>query len=62
MGKWYNKIFVEYKDSIYNIMKESNEHIKEYVENVDKEKKRIDEELDKVERLKKEVEDEAKTL
>lgn len=59
---WYNKIFVEYKDSIYNIMKESNEHIKEYVENVDKEKKRIDEELDKVERLKKEVEDEAKTL
>ena len=59
---WYNKIFVEYKDSIYNIMKESNEHIKEYVENVDKEKKRIDEELDKVERIKKEVENEAKTL
>lgn len=59
---WYNKIFVEYKDSIYNIMKESNEHIKKYVENVDKEKKRIDEELDKVERIKKEVEDEAKTL
>lgn len=59
---WYNKIFVEYKDSIYSIMKESNEHIKEYVENVDKEKKRIDEELDKVERIKKEVENEAKTL
>lgn len=52
---WYNKIFVEYKDSIYNIMKESNEHIKEYVDNVDKEKKRIDEELDKVERLKKKL-------
>lgn len=59
---WYNKIFVEYKDLIYNIMQESNEQIKEYVENVDKEKKRIDEELDKAERIKKEVEDEAKTL
>ena len=43
-------------------MKESNGQIETYVENIDSEKKRIDDEVDKAEHIKKQVEDEAKTL
>lgn len=59
---WYNKIYTEYKGSIYKVMKESNGQIETYVENIDSEKKRIDDEVDKAEHIKKQVEDEAKTL
>ena len=59
---WYNKIYTEYKSSIYKVMKESNGQIETYVENIDSEKKRIDDEVDKAEHIKKQVEDEAKTL
>lgn len=59
---WYNKIYTEYKGSIYKVMKESNGQIETYVENIDSEKKRIDNEVDKAEHIKKQVEDEAKTL
>lgn len=59
---WYNKIYTEYKDSIYKVMKKSNDQIETYVENIDSEKKRIDNEVDKAEHIKKQVEDEAKTL
>lgn len=59
---WYNKIYTEYKGSIYKVMKESNGQIETYVENIDSEKKLIDDEVDKAEHIKKQVEDEAKTL
>lgn len=59
---WYNKIYTEYKDSIYKVMKESNGQIEAYVDNIDAEKKRIDDEVDKASHIKKQVEDEAKTL
>ena len=59
---WYNKVYTEYKEAIYKVMHESNAQIEVYIEHVDSEKKRVDDEVDKAKRIKKQVEDEAKTL
>lgn len=43
-------------------MHESNAQIEVYIEHVDSEKKRVDDEVAKAKRIRKQVEDEAKTL
>lgn len=59
---WYNKVYTEYKEAIYKVMHESNAQIEVYIEHVDSEKKRVDDEVAKAKRIRKQVEDEAKTL
>lgn len=58
---WYNQLYNDYKTSIANVMQKSNDYIKEYVDNVDLEKRAVDEEIERAEEIKEELENEMKT-
>ena len=58
---WYNQVYIDYKTSIANVMQKSNDYIKEYVDNVDLEKRAVDEEIERAEEIKEELENEMKT-
>lgn len=59
---WYNQLLNSYKTSIYNILQQTNDYIKEYAQNVCNEHDMIDAEVEKLKEIKKKYEDEAKTL